>query len=304
MNGFGNGLLSNLAKVRDARTLRASSWDRSGRNQDNWQILPGATVVLAEIDGPGAITHIWMTQSMRITRMADLVVQDPDMYRKLVLKMYWDGEKNPSINVPLGDFFCLGHSIASNFCSLPFSSSTDLHGKFGGGAALNCYLPMPFAKHARVELVNEGEWPAGQYFYIDYEVYDRPLDTDIAYLHAQWRRENPHRRLGPRDPREHAGGEHPQPRRQGQLRVPGRQGPRALHRLQPVGHQPPEHLVGRRRRHDLGRRLQVAAGPARHGHRGLLQPGVGHAEERVPVQRVESVRARRAAATRRATTST
>ncbi len=191
MNGFGTGFLSNLAKLRDARTGRASSWDRSGRNRDNWQIPPDASVVLAEIDGPGCITHIWMTQSMRITRMADHVVQDPDMYRKLVLKMYWDGEKNPSIHVPLGDFFCLGHSIASNFSSLPFSSSTAQHGKFGAGAALNCYLPMPFAKHARIELANEGEWAAAQYFYIDYETYDRPLDEDVAYLHAQWRRENP-----------------------------------------------------------------------------------------------------------------
>ncbi len=191
MNGFGGGMLSNLAKVRGARALRASSWDRSGRNRDNWQILPGAAVVLADIDGPGAITHIWMTGSMRMVRMADTMVQDPDMYRKLVLRIYWDGEKNPSINVPLGDFFCLGHSIASNFCSLPFSSSTARHGEFGGGTALNCYLPMPFASHAKVELVNEGEWPAGWYFYIDYETYDEPLETDVAYLHAQWRRENP-----------------------------------------------------------------------------------------------------------------
>ncbi len=191
MSGFADGFLSNLAKLRNARTFRASSWDRTGRNRDNWQIPPGATVVLADIDGPGAITHIWMTQSMRITRMADHAVQDPDMYRKLVLRMYWDGEPNPSINVPLGDFFCLGHSIASNFCALPFSSSTAQHGKFGGGAALNCYLPMPFARHARIELANEGEWPASQYFYIDYELYSEPLAEDIAYLHAQWRRENP-----------------------------------------------------------------------------------------------------------------
>jgi len=191
MTDFGRGLLSGLARVRNARTRRASSWDRSGRNQDNWTVPPGKTVRLAEIDGPGAITHIWMTQTARATLGGDWSGHDPDYYRKVVLKIYWDGEKSPSILTPLGDFFCLGHSIASNFCNLAFSSSTNEHGKFGGGSALNCYLPMPFAKHARIELTNEGEWPLTQYFYIDYELYDEPLADDVAYLHAQWRRENP-----------------------------------------------------------------------------------------------------------------
>jgi len=191
MNGYAGGLLSGLARVRDARTLRASSWDRSGRNRDAWTVPAGGTVCLADIDGAGAITHIWMTQTCRFAHGADRQVVDPDFYRKVVLKMWWDGEKHPSVHVPLGDFFCLGHSIASNFCSLPFSSSTAQHGKFGAGAALNCYLPMPFARHARIELTNEGEHPLTQYFYIDYELHDEPPDGDVAYLHAQWRRENP-----------------------------------------------------------------------------------------------------------------
>ncbi len=191
MNPFATSLLSGLARVRNARAGRWSSYDRTGRNADSWIVPPGRTITLAEIDGPGAITHIWFTQwcSQRVS--VDATRAAPDQYRTAVLKIYWDGEKNPSIHAPVGDFFCLGHSIATNFCSLPFSASTNTPGRFGGGCALNCYLPMPFRRHARVELTNEGPDAHGQYFYIDYEQYDEPLDDDVAYLHARWRRENP-----------------------------------------------------------------------------------------------------------------
>ena len=67
MDGYAGGLLSGLARLRDARTLRASSWDRTGRNRDNGTVPGGGTVCLADIDGPGAITHIWMTQTCRFT---------------------------------------------------------------------------------------------------------------------------------------------------------------------------------------------------------------------------------------------
>ena len=175
------GLLGALTRVRDAKALRASSWDVSGRNGDNWRIAPGETKVLADLKGPGAITHIWMTQGGHFT------------FRDVVLKIYWDGEKSPSVLAPLGDFFCLGHCIMNSFQSLPFSGSahTGRHNHFGANVALNCYLQMPFGKSARVEVTNEGEEPYGQYFYIDYELYDRPLGDDVAYLHAQFRRENP-----------------------------------------------------------------------------------------------------------------
>jgi len=191
MQPFGVSMLSDLARVRNARTGRWSSFDRTGRNADAWVVPPGKTATIAEIDGPGAITHIWFTQSAHFRDVEDLDRPDPDMYRNVVLRIFWDGEKNASICAPVGDFFCLGHSIPTNFCSLPFSSSTRWPGRFGWGAALNCYLPMPFRRHARVELTNEGKTPYGQYFHIDYELYDDPLDDDVAYLHAQWRRKNP-----------------------------------------------------------------------------------------------------------------
>jgi len=177
-----SGILGNLCSVKKAVSKRFSSYDVSGRNHDSWKIDAGKARTLAEIDGPGCITHIWMTQGGR-----------PFLYREVLLRVFWDGEKNPSINVPLGDFFCLGHSLVNSFCSLPFTASADhvLHYRFGAGCALNCYLQMPFRKHAKVELVNEGKEDHGQYFYIDYETYDRQFEDDVAYLHALWRRENP-----------------------------------------------------------------------------------------------------------------
>ncbi len=181
-----SGILGNLCRVKKAASKRFSSYNPTGRNADAWNIEAGETKILAEMDGPGCITHIWMTQGGR-----------PFLYREVILRIYWDGEKNPSINVPLGDFFCLGHSMVNSFCSLPFTASTDDPYKFGGGCALNCYLQMPFRKHAKVEIVNEGRERHGQYFYIDYENYEKPLEDDVAYLHTMWRRENPTPGWGP-----------------------------------------------------------------------------------------------------------
>ncbi|HEV2126132.1 MAG TPA: glycoside hydrolase family 172 protein [Chloroflexota bacterium] len=186
------GLFGELTRARDARSARFSSWDQTGRNQDPWVIAAGQTVTLADIEGPGCITHIWMTQSCA-RLLADRQVGDPDYYRKVLLKMYWDDQEHPSVLVPLGDFFCLGHSIANSFASLPFTSSVrpEQTYKFGGGAALNCYFQMPFRKRARIEITNENDVPYRQYFYVDYELYREELPEDTVYFHAQWRRENP-----------------------------------------------------------------------------------------------------------------
>ena len=216
------GLLASLTHAHHARCGRVSSWDQRGRNQDYWIIAPGETAVLADLEGPGCITHIWMTQLCRRVLGPGLLnptqagttvpvfeihnalglnweVADPDYYRKVLLKMYWDDQEHPSVLVPLGDFFCLGHSIASNFASLPFtvSAKEEERYKFGGSAALNCYLQMPFNKRARIEVENQNDVPYGQFFYIDYELYVQPLGDDTVYLHAQWRRENPCKGWGP-----------------------------------------------------------------------------------------------------------
>ncbi len=98
---YTNGLLSSLTQVKDAKTLRASSWDTTGRNNDAWNIAPGETRVLADIKGPGCINHIWMTQ--------------PNGYRNVLIQMFWDDEEHPSVLCPLGDFFGLGNEIVNSY---------------------------------------------------------------------------------------------------------------------------------------------------------------------------------------------
>ena len=124
---------------------------------------------------------------------------DPLYYRKVVLKIFWDDQEQPSVLAPLGDFFCIGHSIPGNFSSLPitvFCKPEERH-RFGGSAALNCYFPMPFQKKAKIVIENQNDVPYGQYFYIDYELYREPLPQPLAYFHAHWRRENPCRGWAP-----------------------------------------------------------------------------------------------------------
>lgn len=211
---YGN-IFGGLTQVADARSSRVSSWDQTGRNKDYWLISPKSTATLAEMDGPGCITHIWMTSFCRIvkgpsnqdpvlgasvapvTEMdpsigVNFEYNDPDYYRKVLLKMTWEDSEGPSVLVPLGDFFCIGHSMPHTFNSLPFniSSRTKEECTFGGTASMNCYFPMPFNKKAKIEIINENERAVGLFFHIDYDLY-RASKPDIAYFCASWRRESP-----------------------------------------------------------------------------------------------------------------
>ena len=191
-------LLASLTQTKKARTLRASSWDNSGRNGDAWVIEGGETRVLADLKGPGCITHIWMTQS------------GEGAFRNVVLKMFWDGEDDPSVEVPLGDFFCLGHGISASFQSLPFSASANAQreNQFVPNAALNCYLLMPFNVSARIEVTNEGDEPYRQYFYVDYELYDDSLGRRYGVFSRAISQGKSLRWLGTRNSREYARGEY------------------------------------------------------------------------------------------------
>jgi hypothetical protein len=103
--------------------------------------------------------------------------------------MFWDGEKRPSVEVPIGDFFGVGHGVARHFVSLPLN----MIAKPGRGnqAGMNCYFPMPFNSSARIEVENQaGVEVEALYYYVDYEVYPE-VRENTAYFHAQWRRENP-----------------------------------------------------------------------------------------------------------------
>lgn len=140
-----------------------------------WKISPSiiidasSTVVLADIEGPGVIQHIWLTVH-------------PTAWRRLVFRCYWDGEDTPSIETPLGDFFCNGWGERCNVNSLPIAVNP------AGG--FNSYWEMPFRQHARITIENLSPDPVPPLYYqITYALGDIP--DDAAYLHAQWRRSNP-----------------------------------------------------------------------------------------------------------------
>lgn len=151
-------MLTKLGQPQNYASKRISSYDRTGGNKDSLTIKAGETAILADIKGAGAIHHLWVTISA-----------EPFYGRKLVLKMFWDGEKAPSVEVPIGDFFGVGHGLDRNFSSIPIACSSE-------GRAKNCYWYMPFKQSALVTVTNEGtlDVPAF-YYYVDYrELNDLP----------------------------------------------------------------------------------------------------------------------------------
>jgi hypothetical protein len=166
--------LSTLPQLREYSSHRISSWDISGGNDDRWTIQPQATRILAELQGPACIKHIWMTLGLPLE----------DYTRRIILRIYWDECQQPSVECPIGDFFGLGHGIRKNFISLPLQMSPE------DGKGFNSWWSMPFRSYARVEVENQGIEPYHQYFYIDYEKYSSEESvSDFAYFHTQWRRE-------------------------------------------------------------------------------------------------------------------
>ena len=166
--------LAGLAQSRDYVQRRASSYDRSGGNADYRRIAPRESLVLMDENGPGEITHIWTT----------MWAEGHTALKALVLRIYWDGESTPSVEAPLGDFFGLGLGDYVVYESAPLAVAPN--------RALNCFFPMPFQKHAKMTLTNEGadDVPAF-YFNIDYRVYAKPLPAELLYFHAQYRQASP-----------------------------------------------------------------------------------------------------------------
>lgn len=174
---FGDDVFSK----KNFEAARISSYDKTGGNADAWFVNPKETKVLAEIEGPGIISHIWFT----------IYSKDKHYLRKNILQIYWDDEPTPSVECPIGDFFGLGHSTSYTYESAAFSTSCNREDGVGDGVAMNCWLPMPFAKKARIEFKNEQEEPVESlYFYIDYQKH-QSLPENAYYFHASWRRENP-----------------------------------------------------------------------------------------------------------------
>ena len=159
-----------LPQLKEGRLMQLSSGDTTGGNTDFVAIQPGKTAVIADIRGPGMIVGMWFT----------IMSSDKHFLRRMVLRAYWDGETSPSVEVPVGDFF--GTGFAYKHYITPFL------GMSSGG--YYCYFPMPFARSARMEIVNEtGQEVQSFYYHINYRQLTQPPSPDIAYFHAVWHRE-------------------------------------------------------------------------------------------------------------------
>lgn len=192
-NGF-NGLhmnMGNLSRLSNAKTRSISPENFTGEKGKagmaakgtgshaardlgrGWKLSPsvpveaGKTFIMGEIEGSGAIQHIWLTPT--------------GTWRYLILRMYWDGEDSPSVECPVGDFFACGWNKYAQISSLPVCVNP--------GSAFNSYWPMPFRKSAKITIENIGETAETVYYQIDYTLTDVPADE--AYFHAQFRRVNP-----------------------------------------------------------------------------------------------------------------
>ena len=175
--------LGGLSNLSDAVTRRASSADRSGGNDDWVEVKAKSTATLAELKGAGSIKHVWFTINS----------PSPFHLRELVLRMYWDGETEPSVEVPIGDFFGTGFEYEDipgghrgqkyqSWVSLPITVQD---------RAMNCYFEMPFGSGARITITNDGtQVVPNLYFHIDYQQYpDARRVADKGRFHAQWKHE-------------------------------------------------------------------------------------------------------------------
>ncbi|WP_338395697.1 glycoside hydrolase family 172 protein [Fulvitalea axinellae] len=185
--------LHNLYRVSDAKSRSITPENRTGDKGkgamtpakegtaahaardlgDGWKtnpyinIQPGQTEVLAEIEGPGAIKHIWMTPT--------------GQRRFSIIRIYWDDEKEPSVEAPVGDFFANGWGRFAQVSSAPVTVNP--------GSAYNCYWVMPFRRKCKITMTNIDTRAMRLYYQVDYELTEVP--EDAAYFHAQFRRVNP-----------------------------------------------------------------------------------------------------------------
>ena len=191
-NGITSGMqdLSRLSKARTrsispenytgavgggARCELADGFARNAARElgKGWKVNPfivipaGKTWEIASIDGPGVIQHIWLTPT--------------GSWRSTILRIYWDGQTQPSVECPIGDFFCSGWGTYAQLSSLAVCVNP--------GSAFNCYWSMPFARHCRMTLENRADKDVNMYYQITYALTE--VAPDQAYFHAQFRRVNP-----------------------------------------------------------------------------------------------------------------
>ena len=159
-----------LPYLKPSKHILISSVDSMGGGNDRISLAPGQHATILNVTGPGVISRIWFSLNSR----------DPDYLRKILIRMYWDDETSPSVDVPLGDFFGCG------FKYKPYVSM--YLGMTSGGFV--CYFPMPFEKSARMEIINETDQEVYSFYYqIDYQSVEGYLDRSVAYFHASWNRD-------------------------------------------------------------------------------------------------------------------
>ena len=189
-NGI-NSNMGNLFQLSDAKSRSISPENFSGEKGkggmattgtgtnasrdlgQGWKVSPSimikskTTYTIAEMDGSGSIQHIWMTPTGN--------------WRYTIIRIYWDDETTPSVEAPVGDFFCMGWGKYSPLQSLAVAVNP--------GSAFNCYWSMPFRKKCKITMENIADEDMYLYYQIDYILTDLP--DDAAYFHAQFRRTNP-----------------------------------------------------------------------------------------------------------------
>lgn len=169
----GADFLPAYARAQRYRSRKQSSHDTTGGNQDYWNIKGGESKEIFNATGAGCITHIWFT----------IAASSPLHLKELVLRAWWDGQAQPSIEVPVGDFFALNLGDYVLFESAYLACSP--------GQSLNCYFAMPYRRGARLTITNEGTRDVGAFYSnIDYIETDA-LPADAMYFHAQYRQATP-----------------------------------------------------------------------------------------------------------------
>ncbi len=200
------GLLDDVARPQEGRSRRATSTMRVGEvrrgpaaerkinpkaeprgdldeasNWDNFNILPGETHVLMDEQGPGVITHIWLT--FLGPEPQDWAKNGSANHQEMLLRMFWDGNLRPAVEAPVGDFFASCFGQRREVISLPVVVED--------GDSYNCFWRMPFRKSARIEIVNQSDKPLSLLYYnIDWIQKDK-LPKDTPYFYAQYRQEYP-----------------------------------------------------------------------------------------------------------------
>ena len=176
LNVLAGSPLAGLPMLRNATSRRASSWDRTGGNDDRLHIQPGERRCSPTSRARAVVRHIWVT----------IACDEPDFLRKIVLQAWWDGEETPSIEVPVGDFFGVGHAQTRNFSAAAAADESRRTAK-----RFNCWFPMPFAPAARITATSECRARRCSSTTTSTTSSTTRSPDGLGYFHAQWRRENP-----------------------------------------------------------------------------------------------------------------